>query len=105
VLLRQVELALLLKTRASAGVVLTQSLELGTVFGELLCEAALRRNGAGPTSRLLVLRAGRRERRRVGNLTPLECLVEAVKLRKANDDKWILSYLPSLQSHVQKVIT
>jgi hypothetical protein len=79
VLLRQVELALLLKTRASAGVVLTQSLELGTVFGELLCEAALRRNGAGPTSGLQVLRAGRR---RVGNLTPLECLMEAVELRK-----------------------
>ena len=76
-LLRQVELALLLRTRAS--VVLTQGLELGPVLGELLREAALRRNGAGPTSGLLVLRAGRR---RVGNLTPLECLVEAVELRK-----------------------
>ena len=75
VLLRQVELALLLKTRAS--VVLTQ--ELGPVLGELLRDAALRRNGAGPTSGLLVLRA---RRRRVGNLTPLECLVEAVELRK-----------------------
>ena len=75
VLLRQVELALLLKTRAS--VVLTQ--ELGPVLGELLRDAALRRNGAGPTSGLLVLRAGRR---RVGNLTPLECLMEAVELWK-----------------------
>ena len=53
-LLRQVELALLLKTRAS--VVLTQGLEFGPVLGELLREAALRRNGAGPTSGLLVLR-------------------------------------------------
>jgi hypothetical protein len=77
VLLRQVELALLLKTRASAGVVLTQGLEFGPVLGELLREAALRRNGAGPTSGLLVLRAGRRR-----NMTPLECLVEAVELRK-----------------------
>ena len=76
-LLRQVELALLLEPRAS--VVQTQGLELGPVLGELLREAALRRNGAGPTSWLLVLRAGRR---RVGNLTPLECLVEAVELRK-----------------------
>jgi hypothetical protein len=79
VLLRQVELALLLKTRASAGVVLTKGLELGPVLGELLRDAALRRNGAGPTSGQLVLRA---ERRRMGNLTPLECLVEAVELRK-----------------------
>jgi hypothetical protein len=77
VLLRQVELALLLKTRAS--VVLTQDLEFGPVLGELLRDAALRRNGAGPTSGLLVLRAGRR---RMGNLTPLESLVEAVELRK-----------------------
>jgi hypothetical protein len=36
-------------------------------------------NGAGPTSGLLVLRAGRR---RVGNLSPLECLEEAVELWK-----------------------
>jgi hypothetical protein len=78
VLLRQVELALLLKTRASASVVLTQGLELGPLLGELLRETALRRNGAGPSG-LLVLRAGRR---RGGNLTPLECLVEAVELRK-----------------------
>jgi hypothetical protein len=77
VLLRQVELALLLKTRAS--VVMTQGLELGPVLGDLLRKAALRRNGAGPTSGLLVLRAGRR---RVGNLTPLECLMEAVELWK-----------------------
>ena len=75
-LLRQVELALLLKTRA--GVVLAQGLELGPLLGELLRETALRRNGAGPSG-LLVLRAGRR---RVGNLTPLECLVEAVELRR-----------------------
>jgi hypothetical protein len=66
VLLRQVELALLLKTRAS--VVLTQGLELGPLLGELLRETALRRNGAGPSG-LLVLRAGRR---RGGNLTSLE---------------------------------
>jgi hypothetical protein len=55
VLLRQ--LVLLLKTRA--GVVLTQDLELGPVLGELLREEELPRNGAGPTSGLLVLRAGR----------------------------------------------
>jgi hypothetical protein len=59
--------------------VLRQGLELGPVLGELLREVALRQNGAGPTSGLLVLRAGRR---RVGNLTPLECLVEAVELLK-----------------------
>ena len=53
-LLRQVELALLLKTRA--GVVLAQGLELGPLLGELLRETALRRNGAGPSG-LLVLRA------------------------------------------------
>jgi hypothetical protein len=76
VLLRQVELALLLKTHAS--VVLAQGLELGPLLGELLRETALRQSGAGPSG-LLVLRAGRR---RVGNLTPLECLVEAVELRK-----------------------
>jgi hypothetical protein len=70
VLLGQVELALLLKPRAS--VVQTQGLEFGPVLGELLRDAALRRNGAGPTSGLLVLRAGRR---RMGNLTPLECVV------------------------------
>ena len=75
VLLRQVELAMLLKTRAS--VLLTQGLELGPLLVELLRETALRRNGAGPSG-LLVLRAGRR---RGGNLTPLECLVEAVDLR------------------------
>jgi hypothetical protein len=49
------------------------------VLGDLLREAAFRRTGAGPTSGLLVLRAGRRP---VGNLTPLECLEEAVELRK-----------------------
>ena len=74
-LLRQLELALLLKTHAS--VVLTQGLELGPLLGELLRETALRRNGAVPSG-LLVLRAGRR---RGGNLTLLECLVEAVLLR------------------------
>jgi hypothetical protein len=68
---------LLLKTRTS--IVLTQGLELGPVLGELMREAVLRWNGAGPTSGLLVLRTGRR---RVGNLTPLECLLEAVELRK-----------------------
>jgi hypothetical protein len=85
VLLRQVERALLLKTRAN--VVLTQGFELGPLLGasELLGETALRWNGTGPsgllvlTAGLLVLTAGRR---RVGNLTPLECLVEAVELRK-----------------------
>jgi hypothetical protein len=61
---------MLLKTRVS--VVLTQDLELGPVLGEMLREAALRQNGSGQTSAQLVLRAGRR----VGNLTPLECLVE-----------------------------
>jgi hypothetical protein len=50
VLLRQVELALLLKTRAS--VVLTHVLELGTLLGELLRETALLRIGAGPSSGL-----------------------------------------------------
>jgi hypothetical protein len=79
VLLRQVELTLLLEPRASARVVLTQGLEFGPVLGELLRESALRRNGSGPTSGLLVLRA---VRHRVGNLTPLECLVGAVELRK-----------------------
>jgi hypothetical protein len=74
--LRQVELAPLLKTRAS--VVLTQGLELGPFLGDLLRESALRRNGAGPSG-LLVLGDGRR---RVENLTPLECLVEAVELQK-----------------------
>ena len=76
-LVRQVELALLLKMRASE--VLTQVLELGPVLGELLREAVLRRNGAGPTSGLLVLRA---VRRRAGKLTQLECLVEEVELWK-----------------------
>jgi len=75
VLLRQVELALLLKT--SARVALAEGLVLGPFLGELLGETALRRNWAGPSG--LVLRAGRR---RGGNLTPLECLVEAVELRK-----------------------
>jgi hypothetical protein len=76
VLLRQVQLALLLWTRAS--VVLTQGLELGPLLGKLLRETALRRNGAGDSG-LLVLGAGRR---REGDLTPLECLLEAVELRK-----------------------
>ena len=75
VLLRQVELALLLKTRAH--VALAEGLVLGPFLGELLGETALRRNSAGQSG--LVLRAGRR---RGGNLTPLECLVEAVELRK-----------------------
>ena len=48
---------------------------MGPLFGDLLGETALRRSGAGPSG-LLVLR------HRVGNLTPLECLVEAVELRK-----------------------
>ncbi len=75
-LLGEMELALLLKTPAS--LVLTQGLELGPLLGKLQRETALRRKGAGP-SRLLVLRA---VKRRGGNLTPLECLVEAVELRK-----------------------
>ena len=75
VLLRQVELALLFKTRAR--VALAEGLVLGPFLGELLGDTALRRNGPGPSG--LVLRAGRR---RGGNLTPLECLVEAVELRK-----------------------
>ena len=52
---------------------------MGSVLDELLCDAKLRRNGAGPTSGQLVLRSGRR---RVGNLTPLECLVKVVELWK-----------------------
>ena len=71
-LLRQVELALLFKTPAL--VALTEGLVLGPFLGELLGEMSLRLNGPGPSG-LLVLRAGRR---RVGNLTPLECLVEAL---------------------------
>ena len=74
VLLRQVELALLFKTRAR--VTLAEGLVLGQFLGELLGETALRRNGPGPSGLVL---AGRR---RGGNLTPLECLVEAVELRK-----------------------
>jgi hypothetical protein len=75
VLLRRVELALLLKTRAR--VALAEGLVLGPFLGELLGETALRLKGPGPSG--LVLRAGRR---RGGNLTPLECLVEAVELRE-----------------------
>ena len=63
VLLRQVELALLLKTRARGA--LAEGLVLGPFLGELLGETALRRNGPG-RSGLMVLRAGRR---RGGNLT------------------------------------
>jgi hypothetical protein len=48
------------------------------VRANLQREIALRRNGCGPVGRL-VLRDGRRRGR---NLIPLECLVEAVKLRK-----------------------
>ena len=75
-LLRQVELALLFKMRAR--VALAEGLVLGPFLGELLGETALRRNGPGPSG-LLVLRAGRR---RGGNLSPLECLVEVVELRE-----------------------
>ena len=75
VLLSQAELALLLKT--SARVALAEGLVLGPFLGELLGETANRRNGPGPSG--LVLRT---RRRRGGNLTPLECLVEAVELRK-----------------------
>ena len=74
-LLRQVELALLLKTRAH--VALAEGLVLGPFLGELLGETALRRSGPGPSG--LVLKA---RRRRGGNLTPLECLVKAVELRE-----------------------
>ena len=70
------EQALLLEARA--GVSLTKGLELGPMLAQLLRETAPRRNGGGPIG-LLVLGAGRG---RGGNLTPLECLVEAVKLRK-----------------------
>jgi len=45
VLLRQVELALLLKTRAH--VALSEGLVLGQFLGERLAERALRRNGPG----------------------------------------------------------
>ena len=71
------EQTLLLKTRAS--VVLKQGLEFGPVLGELLHGSTSLLNGSGPTSGLLVLRAGRLW---VGNLTLLECLVEEVELWK-----------------------
>jgi hypothetical protein len=74
VLLRQVELALLFKTRAR--VALAEGLVLGPYLGELLGETALRRSGPGPSGLVL---AGRR---RGANLTTLECLAEAVELRK-----------------------
>ena len=76
VLLRHVQLALLREPCAS--VPLTQDLELRPVCGELLRETPLRRDGARRRG-LLVLGAGRR---RGSNLSPLVCLVEAVKLRK-----------------------
>jgi hypothetical protein len=75
-LLRQVELSLLLKTRAR--VTLVEGLVLGPFLGELLGEMTLRPNRPG-SSLLLVLRAGRL---RGGNLTQLECLVETVELRE-----------------------
>ena len=53
----EVELALLRKTRA--GVVLTQSFELGPVLAQLLRETALRRNCGWPIGPL-ALGAGRR---------------------------------------------
>jgi hypothetical protein len=56
VLLRQVELELLLKTRAR--VTLAEGLVLGPFLGELLGETVLQRNGPGPSG-LLVLRVGR----------------------------------------------
>jgi hypothetical protein len=76
VLVGHVQLKLLLEQRAS--VPLTQGLELGPVCCELLRETQLRRDGARHTG-LLFLGAGRR---RGSNLSPLVCLVEAVKLRK-----------------------
>jgi hypothetical protein len=57
VLLRQVELALLLKTRAR--VVLTRGLELWPLLGELLRETALRRNGPGPSGLLVKTPGGK----------------------------------------------
>jgi hypothetical protein len=75
VLLRHVQLSLLLELRAS--IPLMKDLELGPVFGELLRETLLGRDGA--RHRLLVLGAGRRTG---SNLSPLVCLVEAVKLWK-----------------------
>ena len=53
-LLRQVELALLLKT--SARVALAEGLVLGPFLGELLGETALRRNGPGPSGLVLRVR-------------------------------------------------
>ena len=50
--LGEMELALLLKTRA--GVALTQDLELGSVLAQLLRETALRRNWAGPSGMLVL---------------------------------------------------
>jgi hypothetical protein len=76
VLLSHVQLVLLLELRAS--IPLTQDLELGPVFCELLRETPWRRDGARHSG-LLVLGA---ERRRGSNLSPFVCLVEAVKLWK-----------------------
>jgi hypothetical protein len=67
------ELALLLKTR----VALAEGLVLGPFLGELLGETSLHGLGPGPSG--LVLRAARRQGE---NLTPPECLVEAVELRE-----------------------
>jgi hypothetical protein len=75
VLLGEVELALLLEVRA--GVALTQDRELGPVGAKLLRETPLCGNGVGPIG-LLVLRAGGCWG---GNLTPLQCHVDA-ELRK-----------------------
>jgi hypothetical protein len=76
VLLRHVQLSLLREPRAS--VPLMQDLELRPVCCELLREMHLRLDGARHRG-LLVLGAGRRQG---SNLSPLVCLVEAVKLRK-----------------------
>jgi hypothetical protein len=56
VILGQVELVILLKTRAC--VALVGGLVLGPFLGEMLGETVLRQNGPGPSG--LVLRAGRR---------------------------------------------
>ena len=73
VLLRHVQHALLLEP--CARVPLTQDLELGPVYCELLHEMQLRLDGAR-RSGLLVLGTGRH---RESNLSPLVCLVEAVE--------------------------
>ena len=87
VLLRHVQLSLLREPHAR--VPLTQDLELRPVCGELLREMPLRLDGARHRGLLVlghtttyVLKKRLEGRHRGSNLSPLVCLVEAVKLRK-----------------------